>query len=126
MMALVRKVTANGLALGYAGAALVLLLSGCGTMNENLTSALVAPGKFDYYSCDQLSVAGNDLSARERELSGLMARAVQGGTSGEFVGAVAYRTELLQARGQLKQIADVSSQKNCTAQSRWQSDRALW
>ncbi len=109
-----------------AGVALSMLLAGCGSLNDGATAALVAPGKFSYYSCDQLSVAGHDLSERERELSGLMARAAEGGASGEFVGAVAYRTELLQARGQLKQIAEVSAQKNCTAQSRWQSDRALW
>jgi hypothetical protein len=55
----------------------------------------------------------------------LMARAAQG-PAGEFVGNVAYRTELIQTRGSLKQVIEVSERKNCASQSKWQSDRALW
>jgi hypothetical protein len=54
-----------------------------------------------------------------------MARAAQS-EIGQFVGAVSYRTELMQARGQLKQISEVAAQKNCATQSKWQSERALW
>jgi len=126
MVGFLRRVSSNELKIACAVAALLVQLAGCASMSDNATAALVAPGRFDYYSCDQLTVAGRDLSAREQELSELSARAARGGATGEFVGALAYRNELLQARGQLKQIADVSMQKNCSAQSKWQSDRALW
>lgn len=101
------------------------MLGGCGLLGDGATSAFVAPGKYEYYNCDQLADAGRTASARERELVDLMARAAQG-PAGEFVGAVTYRTDLMQARGDLKQVIAVSERKNCTSQSKWQSDRALW
>lgn len=101
------------------------MLGGCGLINESASSAFVAPGKYDYYSCEQLGIAGRELSIRERELIELTTRAAQG-PGGEFVGAVAYRTDLVQARGQLKQIVGISAEKNCALQSKWSSERALW
>ena len=110
-----------------AGASVLLsaLLAGCGLVGESATMAFVAPGKFDYYNCDLLEENGRNLRRREQELVELMARAAQG-PGGEFIGAVAYRTELLQTRGQLKLIAQTAERKNCASQSKWQSDRALW
>ena len=117
----------NRLLSGASAILLAVVLAGCGLVSENTASSIfVAPGKYDIYNCDQLFEAGRTLTARERELSELMARAAADGATGEFVGAVAYRTELVQTRGWLKQIGDVSVQKNCAAQSKWQSDRALW
>ena len=101
-----------------------MLLSGCGMIGESATSVVVAPGKFEYHNCEQLAEVERPLRVREQELSELMARALQS-PGGEFVGAVAYRTELIQARGQLKQIGEVSERKNCASQSKWASDRAL-
>lgn len=104
---------------------LAIALSGCGLLGDSATSAFVSPGKFDFYTCDQLAASGRTLSARERELADLTARAAQG-PAGEFVGKVAYHTELMQTRGSLSQVVEVSARKNCASQSKWQSDRALW
>ena len=106
-------------------ALLLPFLGGCGLLGDSATPAFVSPGKFDYYNCDQLAETGRSLSTRERELNELMTRAAQG-PGGEFVGKVAYHTEMMQTRGQLKQLNEVSARKNCTSQSKWQSDRALW
>lgn len=106
-------------------ALLAATLAGCGLLGDNATSAFVSPGKFDFYTCDQLAASGRTFSARERELADLTARAAQG-PAGEFVGKVAYHTELMQTRGSLSQIDEVSVRKNCASQSKWQSDRALW
>lgn len=106
-------------------ALLLTLLSGCGLLGDSATPAFVSPGKFEFYNCTQLADSGRALSARERELVELMERAAQG-PGGEFVGKVAYRTELMQTRGSLKQVIEISGQKNCASQSKWQSDRALW
>jgi hypothetical protein len=118
-------VSSLGFRLGFAFAMLAPA-GGCGSLGDNAASMIVAPGKYEYYSCEQLNTAGRPLIERERELTELNAKAVSGGPGGEFVGALAYRSELTQTRGQLKQIADVSARKNCSLQSRWQSDRALW
>ena len=94
-------------------------------MGDSATNAFVAPGKFEYHNCEQLDETGRGLHGREQELTELMARAAQS-QAGEFIGAVSYRTELMQTRGQLKQIAEVAERKNCVLQSKWLSDRALW
>jgi hypothetical protein len=107
------------------GALLLALIGGCGLLGDGATNAFVAPGKYEYHNCEQLDATGRGLHGREQELMDLMARAAQS-QAGEFIGAVAYRTELMQTRGQLKQIAEVAEQKNCTLQSKWLSDRALW
>ncbi len=111
----------------FAGAGVLLSapLTGCGLLGEGATNAFVAPGKFEYHSCEQLDTTGRGLHGREQELKDLMERAAQS-PAGEFIGAVAYRTELMQTRGQLKQIAEVAERKNCVLQSKWLSDRALW
>jgi 3-methyladenine DNA glycosylase Tag len=100
-------------------------LASCGLLGDSATNAVVAPGKFNYYSCEQLARTARELTARERELSELMARAAQEPV-GKFVGRVSYGTELMQARGQLEQISQIAAEKNCAAQSKWLSDRALW
>jgi hypothetical protein len=112
-------------AIALLSAPLFALLGGCGLVGESATNAFVAPGKFEYHNCEQLDTTGRGLHSREQELAELMARAAQS-KAGEFVGAVAYRTELMQTRGQLKQIAEVAERKNCALQSKWLSDRALW
>jgi hypothetical protein len=112
----------------FVGACIMLisvLLANCGLIAENNSNVFVAPGKYDYYSCDQLAEAGRLTSGRERELTELTERAGQG-PAGGVVSVLAYKTELVQARGALKQIGDVSVRKNCSVQSKWQSDRALW
>ncbi len=110
----------------FVGACLLAAsLAGCGMLGEGATNAVVAPGKFSHYTCDQLARTARDLTARERELSELMARAAQE-PAGKFIGLLSYGTELMQARGQLQQVAQVSAEKNCAAQSKWLSERALW
>jgi hypothetical protein len=108
-----------------AGVLLAVSLAACGLLGEGASNVFVAPGKFDYHNCAQLAESGRGLREREQELGELMARAAET-RAGEFVGAVAYRTELMQTRGQLKQIAEASAQKNCTIDSKSMSERALW
>jgi hypothetical protein len=122
-VAWMRKV--NGFCSAGAATLLALSLAACGLLGEGASHVFVAPGKFDYHNCAQLAESGRGLREREQELSELMARAAET-RAGEFVGAVAYRTELMQTRGQIKQIAEVSAQKNCAIESKSKSERALW
>jgi hypothetical protein len=119
----------SGLVRGFAwpmvAGAMLIVLAGCGMVGEDTAALVVAPGKFDYYSCEELARTRVTLNEREQELSELMAKAAQS-PMGEFVGAVSYKTELTQARGQLKQIAVVAERKNCALDSKRKSDRALF
>ena len=59
------------------------------------------------------------------ELEQLMTRAAQG-AGGAFVNAIAYRSDYLQAQGELEQLAKSSADKHCASQSKWSSERAVF
>jgi hypothetical protein len=110
-----------------AAAALALLaaaLSGCAGMSDQ-TATLVAPGKFDFYNCQDIERYAETTRKRQTELEQLMARSAQG-PGGAFVNAIAYRTEYLQARGELDLLAKTAAEKQCATQSQWSSARALF
>jgi hypothetical protein len=114
---------------GLFAAALVLLhagLAGCTSMSDpDAGAAFVAPGKFDLYTCKEIEERTRTVRQREQELQRLMARAA-GGLAGDLVNTIAYRSDYLQARGELKQLADAAADKQCTTQSRWSSERSLF
>ena len=96
--------------------ALVVILAsacvaGCG-YNDDLASVMVAPGKFELYTCENLTIRGRETAKRERELKALMERSEQG-VGGAFVNILAYRTEYLTVRGELMQLEGAASAKNC-------------
>jgi hypothetical protein len=113
----------------FLATALVLLnggLLGCaGMSDQNAGTAFVAPGKYDIYTCKEIEERMRTVRQREQELQGLMARAAEG-LAGDLVNTIAYRSDYLQARGELKQLADAAADKQCTTQSRWSSERSLF
>ena len=61
---------------GAFAAGLAVLLSGCGT-SQQTSSLLVAPGKYDIYTCAQIAIRMQDVDTEGKKLEGLMARASQ-------------------------------------------------
>ncbi len=98
-------------------------LGGC-SYSDELASSLVAPGKFDLYNCDQLSVRARETAQRERELKQSMQEAERGAAGG-FINAVAYRTDYLTARGELMELERTAAAKNCGNAYKSASERAL-
>ena len=88
-------------------------VAGC-SYNDDIASAIVAPGKYELYSCEDLTIRGRDAAKRERELKALMERSEQG-AGGALVNVLAYRTEYLTARGELMQMERAASAKNCAS-----------
>jgi hypothetical protein len=88
-------------------------IAGC-SYNDEIASAIVAPGKYQLYTCEDLTVRGRDTAKRERELKALMEKSEQD-TGGAFVNMLAYRTEYLTARGELMQMEAAASAKNCAS-----------
>jgi hypothetical protein len=114
------------LAGGVGVALLSATLMGCaGISDQTAIAALVAPGKFDLYSCQDIEDSAKAARLRRTELEQLMARSAQG-PGGEFVNAIAYRNEYLQARGDLQELAKANTDKQCATKSRWSSQRALF
>ena len=105
-------------------ASIVLLtmnLTGCAAISD---TALIAPGAFDHYSCQDIEARTKTTQTRHTELEQLMARSARG-PGGEFVNAIAYRTDYLQASGELKVLAKAAADKQCAIKSPFSSARSL-
>jgi hypothetical protein len=104
------------------GVALAAGLIGC--TGAQLSSAIVRPEKYSYYTCDQMASAGMVEARRERELKNLIDKAAQG-AGGEFAIAVAYRGEYLTAQGNLRELEAAAVRKDCPMPWRPISERAV-
>jgi len=112
---------------GAIGAALLGgALGGCSTIPDQATAIFsTSPGKFNFYTCQDMEPVVRGLLARRIELEQLMARASQGG-GGNFVNAIAYRTEYEQTNSDLKELQKASADKQCAFSSRLSSGRAVF
>lgn len=111
---------------GAAAAFLALALANCAVISEDtVVSTFAAPGIYDLYSCQQIADNIRAFRARVLELRQLMERAALG-PGGEFVNAIAYRSEYVRYRSLLKTSLDTAGEKNCVGQSKWSSERSVF
>ena len=92
---------------------LLALLSACASApgessDDRLGRALVAPGKYVLYSCQDIVTQATVSAARAKQLEGLMAKA-----DSELVSAMAYRPEYIEKRGELTELRNAAVAKNC-------------
>ncbi len=102
-------------------------LAGCGSISDRTAAAAFSsPGKYNVYTCEDVERTIAALRVRQVELEQLMARASQGGAGGEFVNTIAYRGEYAQGRGDLVELAKARADKQCVADSKYSSGRAVF
>jgi hypothetical protein len=101
---------------------LVALVGGCST--PEIAGAATRPGKFRYYSCEQLTKRGLEVVKREKELREQIQRAKQG-PGGEVAIALAYQNEYNVALGDLQEIENVGAEKKCVLRHRPLSDQVV-
>jgi hypothetical protein len=107
-------------------AAVMAALSGCGSVNEQTWAATAtSPGKFGIYTCDEIEPLISAYRARINELEQLMSRASQG-AGGEFVNTIAYRSEYTQTRGFMAELEKAKIDRQCAANSKFSSGRAVF
>jgi hypothetical protein len=108
-----------------AAAALALAagLAGCG-VNDELASAMVQPGKYTLYTCQDMTLRAREAAARERELKDLMEKAEKG-SGGGLVNTLAYRNDYLTARGEVIELERAAAAKNCGTAFKSVSERAV-
>jgi hypothetical protein len=86
-------------------------LAGCANLGDSMVSgAFVDPAKYDYYDCKLLETERAALTARAKDLQGLMDKASTG-VAGSVVGEVAYRNDYISVRAQNK-LADEAWRRN--------------
>jgi hypothetical protein len=105
---------------------LALLLAACGSISDEAAGrAMMAPGRFDAFPCPNIDERIQAVRTRRIELEQLMARSSQS-PGGEFVNALAYRSEYVQLGGEMQELAKASSDKKCAAESRYLSGRQVY
>ena len=116
----------RGLAAALLCAWLSGALSGCGSITaETGTSAFVAPGKYDVFTCADIDRQVQAVQRRKAELEQLMGRASEG-AGGSIAGTIAYRGEYQQNRDDLIELSRASANKQCATKSQWSSGRAVF
>ena len=100
------------------------LLAGCSSVSDNVFTVFADPGKYQYYSCDQIAGQMKHWSTREQELRALMDKSEQG-TGGAVVNVLAYRADYVAATEELKVLETTARGKNCNAPPNWRSNAVV-
>jgi hypothetical protein len=90
--------------------ALACALSGC-TSNDS-GELLIDPGRYAVYKCDDLAARWKIVSAREKELRGLMDRASQS-SGGAVVASLSYRVDYDAVISDERLLQRTAAEKNC-------------
>ena len=99
------------------------VLAGCSTGGTVFT-VFADPGKYQYYSCDQIAAQIKSWSTREQELRALMDKADQG-AGGAVVNLLAYRQDYVAATEELKVLNAAARDKNCGTPANWRSNSVI-
>jgi|SRR6185312_13729227 len=99
------------IAAAAAGVALAALLSACGS-TADVSRLVIAPGKYDIYTCRQIADQMQVTETEGRRLEGLMARASQG-AGGAFINDIAYEPEYVANRGEARELRASAASKHC-------------
>ncbi len=102
-------------------------LAGCGIDQraDALPTAFTSPGKYNIYTCQDIenTTVG---TAHAADRTGAIDGPGIARRGGEFVNAIAYRTEYVQARGDLLELTKAKADKQCAADSKFSSGRAVF
>jgi len=100
------------------------LLAACTSAIESQFTVFADPGKYEWYSCEQLGPQRKYWENREKDLKLLIDRAKQS-TGGAAVSVVAYQGDYLMAREEIKVIDATARAKKCKMPGDWQSDAVI-
>jgi uncharacterized protein YceK len=103
---------------------LMTLLAGCSSLTDSSFTVFADPGKYTYYSCDQINAQTKHWTNRELELRTLMDKAEQS-AGGVVVNVLAYRADYFAATEELKVLEKTARSKNCNAVPSWGSNSAI-
>jgi len=120
-----RAARAALLAAGRTGIVLAgAMLAACSSSSDSGFSLFADPGKYDFYTCDQIAAQLKTWSARTQELKALMNRADQS-AGGAAIGLIAYKTEYVAANEELEMLQSTARSKNCAQNPAWRSNTAI-
>jgi len=100
------------------------LLAGCSAAGDNPFTVFADPGKYEYYSCEQITAQRRHWSTREQELRTLMTKSEQD-TGGVIVNVLAYKADHVAASEELKVLEATARSKNCETPANWRSNTTI-
>ena len=102
------------------------LLAACASELQNplMGGFFADPGKYEFYSCEQLLPQRTFYQNREQQLKLLMDKARQG-TGGAAISVVAYQGEYTAVQDELKVIDATARLKKCSTPANWASTSAI-
>jgi hypothetical protein len=92
--------------------AIAALVSACAMPQDPLASALVAPGKYEFYDCGQLETAAKAYETMLAKYEKLMAKSSESAVGG-LVNATTYQPDYISARGELNSVHQTEREKGC-------------
>ena len=108
----------------FVALSLPMLLGACASAIESPFTVFADPGKYEWYSCDQLIPQRKLWESKEKDLKLLMEKAKQS-TGGSAISVVAYQGDYINAREELRVIDATARAKKCKTPGEWQSDSAM-
>ena len=101
-----------------------VLLAACASAIESPFTVFADPGKYEWYSRDQLVPQRKLWESKEKELKLLMEKAKQS-TGGSAISVVAYQGDYVNAREELQVIDATARAKKCKMPDDWQSNAVM-
>jgi hypothetical protein len=100
-------------------------LAGCSSISGDSPMTVFAdPGKYQYFTCEQLAAQRKSWQLREQELRQLMDKAEQS-TGGAVVSVLAYKADYVSATEELKVVESAARAKNCDTPDKWNSNSSV-
>jgi len=99
-------------------------LSACSSTGDNPPTIFADPGKYEWYSRDQLVPQRKLWESKEKQLKLLMDKAKQS-TGGSAISVVAYQGDYVNAREELQIIDATARAKKCKMPDDWQSNAVM-
>jgi len=102
------------------------LLAACASEISNplVGGVFEDPGRYEWYSCEQIAAYRKVAEAKVEKLKLLMDKAEQG-VGGAVVSVIAYRVEYTAAQDELKVIDATARDKKCKTPQNWSSTSAI-
>jgi hypothetical protein len=102
------------------------LLAACASEISNplMGGVFVDPGKYEFYSCDQIAANRKSMVEKLEKLKLLMDKAEKG-TGGTVVSVIAYKGDYIAAQDELKVIDATARDKKCKTPENWSSNSAI-
>jgi hypothetical protein len=91
-----------------------LAVAGCSAVNDPAAFGIVSQDRYDFMSCREIVATRNAQAARMKELGDRIEKA-EASPGGFIVGAAAYRSEYVQARGLAAAADRAAAKNNCDA-----------